>query len=259
LIRTGVKLGAGLTVNVAVFELVLLNAAVITAEADAVTERDVTVNVVEVAFAGTVTLAPTVAAEELLLESVTTVPPDGAYPLSVTVPVELAAPPTTVVGFNVKDAMPVAAGFTPSVAFATEPLSVAAITEVVEEVTTREVTGNVADVELAATATEVGTVAADGLLLERPTETPLEGAGPFSVTVAVEFAVPPITVAGFSDNDETATEPVVPAGGMLYESAIAPFVPPAAARDALTYSTVTPLVGLTVTRRWPELGRTLSV
>jgi hypothetical protein len=34
-------------------------------------------------------------------------------------------------------------------------------------------------------------VATEGLLLDRLTVTPFEGAGPLSVTVAVEFAVPP--------------------------------------------------------------------
>ena len=74
----------------------------------------------EVVSYGTVTLPGTVAAEGLLpvLVSATTVPPAGAYPLRVTVPVdvELAAPPTTLVGFKVKDVRPVATGFTVSVA-----------------------------------------------------------------------------------------------------------------------------------------------
>jgi hypothetical protein len=51
------------------------------------------------------------------------------------------------------------------------------------------------------------------LLFVRATETS-EGAGPFSVTVAVEDA-PPSTVEGFSTSDETATEPCVPGAGML--------------------------------------------
>ena len=133
MIRTGVKLGFGLTVRVAVFEP-LLNVAVITTEADELTERDVTVKVAEVAVEGTVTLAGTVATEELLLDNVTTVPDEGGNPLRVTVPVELAAPPTTLVGFNVKDVKAVAAGFTVSVACA-EPLRVAVMTAVVEDAT----------------------------------------------------------------------------------------------------------------------------
>ena len=52
-----------------------------------------------VAFAATVTLAGTVAADVLLLESVITAPPDGARPFSVTVAVEVV-PPRTEVGFK---------------------------------------------------------------------------------------------------------------------------------------------------------------
>jgi hypothetical protein len=54
----------------------------------------VIVNVAVVAFAGTVTLVGTCAAEVLLLESVTTAPPMGAGPLSVTVPIEEMLPTT---------------------------------------------------------------------------------------------------------------------------------------------------------------------
>jgi len=119
LMRTGLKLAGGVTVRVAV--TAPPNVAVIVTEADAVTACDVTVNVAELALAGTVTLAGTVAAEVLLLPRVTTVPPEGAEPFSVTVPVELALPPTTLAGFSVKEVKPVAAGFTVSVAEA-EPL-----------------------------------------------------------------------------------------------------------------------------------------
>jgi hypothetical protein len=53
-----------------------------------------------VAFAPTVTLAGTVAADVLLLERVTTAPPEGAGPLSVNVPVE-DVPPFTEAGLRV--------------------------------------------------------------------------------------------------------------------------------------------------------------
>jgi hypothetical protein len=54
----------------------------------------VIVNVAVVAFAGTVTLVGTCAAEVLLLESVTAAPPAGAGPLSVTVPMDEMLPTT---------------------------------------------------------------------------------------------------------------------------------------------------------------------
>ena len=61
-----------------------------------------TVKVTLLLPAGTVTLEGTLAAA-LLLESVTCAPPAGAGPLSVTVPVDDCAPPTTLVGFNVSE------------------------------------------------------------------------------------------------------------------------------------------------------------
>src|SRR3989441_7368766 len=77
---------------------------------DAATVLVVTVNVVLVAPAGTVTLPGTVAAV-LLLDRVTDAPPAGAGPFSVTVPVEFP-PPVTVVGFSASERR--AAGFTVS-------------------------------------------------------------------------------------------------------------------------------------------------
>ena len=62
----------------------------------------VTVNVAVVAFAATVTLAGTVAADVLLLASVTLAPPDGAGPFSVTVPVD-RLPAAAVAGLSVTE------------------------------------------------------------------------------------------------------------------------------------------------------------
>src|SRR5437867_10561999 len=72
-------------------------------EVDDDTGLVLTVKVALVAPAGTVTLEGTVAAPVLLLESRTWAPPAGAGPLSVTVPVEDCAPPTTLVGFSVSE------------------------------------------------------------------------------------------------------------------------------------------------------------
>jgi hypothetical protein len=67
---------------------------------DAATALVPTGNVALVAPAATVTLEGTLAAAVLLLESATCAPPDGAAPLSVTVPVE-EFPPVTLVEFSV--------------------------------------------------------------------------------------------------------------------------------------------------------------
>jgi hypothetical protein len=93
------------------------------ADAEIVTEVELltllveTVKVALVAPAGTVTLAGTVATPVLLLASVTSVPPDGATPLSVTVPCEVL-PPLTEVALSAKEARGTGAGagFTVNVA-----------------------------------------------------------------------------------------------------------------------------------------------
>jgi hypothetical protein len=80
-----------------------------------------TLKVVELAPAGTVTLAGTIAFVGLLLVSVTTRPPAGAAFVKVTVPTEFD-PPTTVVGLNVNaESAAGAAGFTVSVADLVSP------------------------------------------------------------------------------------------------------------------------------------------
>src|SRR5437763_16211585 len=72
------------------------------ATVDAATGLVLTVKVVLVLPAGTVTLGGTLAAA-LLLESVTSAPAVGAGPLSVTVAVEVCEPPVTLVGFNASE------------------------------------------------------------------------------------------------------------------------------------------------------------
>jgi hypothetical protein len=67
-------------------------------DAEVVTGLDVTVNAPLVAPAAIVTLAGTVAALVLLLDNVTTAPPDGAAAESVAVPCAFALPPVTLVG-----------------------------------------------------------------------------------------------------------------------------------------------------------------
>ena len=65
----------------------------------AATGAVVTLNVVVVAFGAIVTLAGTLAAAVLSLPSITSAPPAGAGPFSVTVPVD-ELPPRTDVGLN---------------------------------------------------------------------------------------------------------------------------------------------------------------
>ena len=60
------------------------------------------VNVAVVAPLGTVTFTGTLATEVLLLDKDTTAPPEGAGPLSVTVPVE-GLPPRTLDGLRERD------------------------------------------------------------------------------------------------------------------------------------------------------------
>ena len=80
------------------------------------TLTEVTGKVAVVAFAATVRLAGTVAADVLLLASVTTAPPVGAGPFSVTVAVGLVKPPCTGFVFSPTDVTPVAGGTIVSVA-----------------------------------------------------------------------------------------------------------------------------------------------
>jgi len=72
------------------------------AEVDVPTGFVLTANVALVAPAATDTVDGTIAALGLLLERLTTAPPLGAGPLSVTVPEE-ELPPVTLVGFSVRE------------------------------------------------------------------------------------------------------------------------------------------------------------
>src|SRR6266478_3322047 len=91
----------GSTVSEAVLVTPAYDAEMVTG-VDAVTALVLTVNVALLAPAATVTLAGTVAVD-VLLERETAMPPLGAGPLSVTVPVEVCAPPVTLAGFSVSE------------------------------------------------------------------------------------------------------------------------------------------------------------
>src|SRR5205814_390864 len=91
---------------------------------------------------------------------------------------------------------------TVSVAVRVVPLYEAEIVAEVVKITTEVLTVKVALVAPAGIVTLEGTLAAEELL-DSDTCAPPAGAGPFSVTVPVEFpAGPPVTVVGFSVSEE---------------------------------------------------------
>lgn len=92
----------GATIRAALWVLPLYAPEIVT-EVDVVTAVVITVKLAVVAPAATVTVDGTEPIDELLLESVTTAPPDGAAALSVAVPVE-DWPPVTLGGFRVSEA-----------------------------------------------------------------------------------------------------------------------------------------------------------
>jgi len=138
------------------------NVALIVDEVEAVTALVLTANVAVVAPAGTVTLAGTVAAAVLLLDSDTKAPPLPAAALKATVPVD-ELPPATLVGLTDTDesAGEAGAAFTPIAANNVVLPDVAASCTVVPAL------GNVVIVKLAIVApagpvTLAGTLAAPG-------------------------------------------------------------------------------------------------
>jgi hypothetical protein len=85
------------------------------------------------------------------------------------------------------------------VALSVVPLYEAEMVTVVVTITTDVLTVNVALVAPAGTVTLAGTLATEGLLLERETTAPPLGAGPLNITVPVEDpSGPPVTLDGFS-------------------------------------------------------------
>jgi hypothetical protein len=171
----------------------------------------VTVKVKEVAPVATVTKVGTVAAAVLLLMRLTllceVVPAAG--PFSVTVAVEFATPPTTLVGRRLRETT--WAGLIVSVAVWETPLRMPVMVTLVTAPTALVVTLKVAVVAPAGTVTLAG-VTAEKLLSDRVTAAPPAGATPFKVTVPVE-EVPPITLSGLMLTAKSA-------GGLMVSAAV---------------------------------------
>lgn len=199
---------AAFTVNVLLL-VVPLNVAEMLDDVDDDCPLVLIVKVVVRAPPGTVTVAGTVAAEVLLLESVTTRPADGATDPRVTVPVELF-PPTTVLGLIVSDDR--TGGLTVRVAVLATP-NVAVMVTLVVFATPLLVTVKDAVVAPARTVTLAGTCAAAVLPLLSVTTDPPVGAAAFRVTVPVEL-LPPVTEVGLKDTADTE-------GGLTVSVAVA--------------------------------------
>lgn len=162
----------GITVIVACLIILAKLAVMITAVRRATGVVEI-VKVAAVLPDATVTLTGTDAAEGMALDRVTVRPPEGAFPVSVTVPVAVL-PPVTELGLRVRDER--AGGFTVTVAFLLEPLAMAVITTAVLTATGVVVIVNDANVLPAPMVTFAGTLATDGFALERVTTKPPAGA-----------------------------------------------------------------------------------
>jgi hypothetical protein len=172
-------------------------------EALTATPRDVTLKVADTAPAATVTLEATVAAAVLLLERVTTAPPGGARPVSVTVPVD-GLPPTTDAGLRlIVETAIGTGGVTVSVADLLTPEHVAVTVTLVEEPTVKVVTENETEAAPSDTFTVEGTAATAGFELESVTTAPPGGADSARVTVPVS-GNPPTMLVGLRERSETA-------------------------------------------------------
>ncbi|MCK7490004.1 MAG: hypothetical protein MZU79_07120 [Anaerotruncus sp.] len=175
----------GVTVRVAL-TVTPLRAEIVTDRVE-VTAVVVIVNIAVVWPGATVTEAGTCAVAVRLLLRVTTVPPAGAGPVNVTVPVD-GFPPRTLLGLRIRDEA--TGAVTVKVAVRVVPRYVAEIVSVLLEVTGLVVAAKVAAVAPAGTVTVAGTWAAAVLLDVSVTTAPPAGAGPLSVTVPVEGFLP---------------------------------------------------------------------
>ena len=180
---------AGVTVSVAVTDVPPAEALIVTTvETD--TADVVTLKLAELAPAATVTLVG-VTALVLLEDKLTTSPPLGAGPLSVTVPVD-KVPPVTDAGDT--DKLVGTGGVTVRVAEDDEDPCMAVIFADTKAATGDVVMVKLAEVAPAATVTLAGKTAKE-LLDDSPITVPLAGATPLSVTTPVD-GFPPTTEFG---------------------------------------------------------------
>jgi hypothetical protein len=166
-----------------------------------VTELVVTVKLAEVAPAGMVTLVVVTKTGEPWVQSWTNVPPAGAGPVRVTVPVddELLG---TLPGFIVTEATSGSA-VTVTVVVVVAPFRKAVIVPCVVAATAVVVTLKLAVEDPAGMVTLAGTKAGEPLV-QRSTVTPPAGAGTVRATVPVVDSLP-TTAAGFTETEERPT------------------------------------------------------
>ena len=205
--------GGGAAAAFTVSDVLALNrsSAVIVTAVSALTDAVAIAKVADVAPAGTVTLAGTLAAP-FELNNWTTAPPDGAAPWSVAVPVD-GDPPFTVAGETVtltSGGVAAAGGLTvnPTLA-ALAPYAAVSDTGVVAAIALLVTNANDAVVDPVKTVTFAGSDASSsGWFVETVTSSGAGAAAP-SATVATPPS-PPRSVVTFAPSDDTVTPLTAP-------------------------------------------------